>query len=596
MTKDYMQSTSTTESNNGSLPNLDLTFIETFEDVQKFFTWLSQDREILAVDTETTGLSFISDKLRLVQFGDTKGGFALDWDKWSGVVYEVFDKYEGDYAFHNASFDIKFLERAMGKRLPRERIHDTMIMSRICNHDVRSHGLKHLAAVHVDPRFVVGQQVLDDAMRKQKWTWATVPINFEPYWIYGIVDTCLTAMLYELYAPRIVSEGYEGVYGLEMQTLMIATDIEQKGIRVDINYCEEKYEELTKYAADVKKYCWDEYGVSPGSNQQITKILIADGVPLDKRTATGALSFDIETIERFKDHHPLIETIYQYKKAVKLGNTYFLNFINENRDGRIHASINTLRAVTGRMSITQPALQTLSRGDIVRRAFLADEGDFIDSIDFSAIELRVCASLAGDTAMINLFNEGVDLHTYFAKRIYNTENITKEQRQIGKNASFSRIYSAGVRKFSETAHISFEEAQLVYKTYDDTFPRIGAFAKEIIKTAEDNYSRTGESSIRLKSGRKFVVQPGDEYKLTNWCVQGSSAEELKRTMIRLQAAGLMKYAVCIVHDEILFSFDQEGALELRKQAIETMEDKDTYDVPLTVEAGEFGALNWADAK
>ena len=590
-----MQSTSTTGLSNRAVPNLDLTFVESFEDVQKFFTWLGQDRKILAVDTETTGLSFISDKIRLVQFGDSKGGFAFEWDKWSGVVHEVFKKYEGDYAFHNASFDIKFLERAMGKRLPRERIFDTMIASRLINHDVRSHGLKHLAAVHVDPRLVVGQQVLDDAMRKQKWDWATVPIDFEPYWIYGIVDTCLTAMLYELYAPRIVSEGYEEVYALEMQTLMIAVSMEQKGIRVDIPFCEQKYEELTKYTSDVKLYCQNEYGVSPGSNQQITKILVADGVPLYKRTATGALSFDIETITEFKDAHPLVEMIYQYKRSIKIANTYFRAFIEESKNGRVHCSINTLRAITGRSSVTGPALQTVPRGDIVRRAFIPDEDCWIQSVDYSAVELRIVASLSGDQTMINLFKEGVDLHSFLAKRIYGTEDITKEQRTIGKNASFSRVYGAGVKKFSETAKITFEEAKLVYDTYEETFPMISKFTRKVIETAEQNYSRDGQSWLKLRSGRKFVVTPGEEFKLGNYVIQGSAAEELKRALVRLEAAGLSQYIHLPIHDEFLFSLPKENAVELQTEIMEIMTDNDTYEVPLIVEAGTL-AENWAESK
>lgn len=589
-----MTSTTKTTLTNNPL-DIDVTLVESYEDIQAFFTWLSKDRSILAVDTETTGLSFISDKLRLVQFGDASGGFAFEWDKWSGIVHEVFRIYEGEYVFHNASFDIKFLERGLGFRLPRERVHDTMIMSRLMNHSERSHGLKPLIARHVDPRMVVGQKALDEGMKANKWTWATVPIHFEPYWFYGILDTVATAMLHDLFFPRIKDEGYEEVYELEMQSLMLAVDMEQKGIRVDIPFCEQKYEELTKYTGDVKLYCQNEYGVSPGSNQQITKILVSQGVPLYKRTGTGALSFDIETITEFKDAHPLVETIYQYKKSIKLANTYFKSFIEDSRNGRIHCSINTLRAITGRSSVTGPALQTVPRGDIVRRAFIPDDDCWIQSVDYSAVELRIVASLSGDDTMINLFKDGVDLHSYLAKRIYGTDDITKEQRTIGKNASFSRVYGAGVKKFSETAKITYDEAKLVYDTYEETFPMISKFTRKVIQTAEDNYARDGESWLRLRSGRKFVVTPGEEFKLGNYVIQGSAAEELKRALVRLKAAGLSQYIHLPIHDEFLFSLPKENALELQTEIMEIMTDKDTYAVPLIVEAGTL-AENWSDSK
>lgn len=574
-------------------PNV--TLIESYEDVEDFFRWLSKDRSVLGFDTETEGLSFITDKIRLIQFGDREEAWAMSWDLWKGVALEVFKKYDGPLVGHNVKFDVNMIEHQAGVRLPRKNIHDTLVMSRLCNHNVRSHGLKNLVRVHVDPRLTIGEQLLDEAKKKNGWDWKDIPIDFEAYWFYGGLDTSMTAILYDMYMEKIVDEGLKDVYDLEMQVLLICADWEQRGIKVDLEYSQQKYEELLKNADKLKAFCKDEYGVLPGSNKAVTDRLVSDGVPLHARTEKGALKIDKDVLEEFKGTHPLIDAVKNYKDSIKIGNTYFKNFLEENRHKRIHCDIDPTKAITGRMSIKNPALQTLPRGDLVRRAFLPNDGCFWQSIDYSAVELRIACSLANEENMINLFNEGADLHSYFAKKIYATEDITKEQRQIAKNANFARIYGSGPKKYSETAHIPIEEAKKVYGTMDEVFPGIGRFGRRVIKVGEDNFLKNGSSFVKLRSGRKFTVDPGHEYKLVNYVVQGTAAEELKRAIIRLDAAGMSQYIHLPVHDELLFSFPKDEALELQEAAMELMRDRDTYRVPLEVEAGTL-AENWADSK
>lgn len=574
-------------------PNI--TLIETYDDIQNFYTWLSKSRPVLAFDTETEGLSFISDKVRLVQFGDAQAAWAMSWENWRGVALDVFNNYEGDMVGHNVKFDINFIESSTGIRLPRARIHDTMIMSRLANWDVPNHQLKNLIGLHVDPRLTAGQSILDDAMHKNKWSWKTVPIDYEGYWFYGGLDCVLTAILYDMYNKKIDDEGFRDNYELEMQMLSIAADMEQKGVRVDLDYCERKYEELNDYAVKAKDYCQETYGVSPGSSPQITKILVADGVPLDKRTPGGALSFDAETIERFKDQHPLCETVFKYKKAVKLANTYFKNFLEENRNGRIHCSINTLQAITGRMSVTHPALQTLPRGRTVRDAFIPEVDEKWCSIDFSNIELRIGASFAQEQTMIDLFKQGEDLHGYLAKQIFETQEITKEQRQVAKNANFAKIYQAGARKFALTGGITLDLAEKVYAGYDKTFPEMKVYAKKVMEEGRKNYARDGYCWVRSPSGRRHVVKADNEYKFINYLVQSEAAEVLKKALVRLTSAGFAKYMLLPVHDEVLFSFPEDTGLDLQREAVELMQDLTSYDVPLVVEASPL-ETSWGAAK
>jgi len=580
---------STTE----KLPNV--TLVQTYDEVQKFFTWLSRDRQVLGFDTETEGFSFITDKIRLVQFGDEHEGWALPWDMWKGVAADVFKRYEGLFVGHNVKFDINFLEANLGFRLPRERIHDTMIMSRLINWDVEKHALKYLTAKFIDPRLTVGEQILKKAFKTNGWDWKTVPIDYEGYWVYGALDTVLTTLLYKRFIPEIENNDFQNTYDLEMQTLSIAADMEQRGILIDLDYCERKYDELMTFSEESKLFCEKEYGCSIGSNGAITDILLRDGVPLDKKTATGKYSFDLETIERFKDAHPLCNLVFNYRKSIKLGNTYFKNFLEENRNKRIHCSINTLQAVTGRMSVTNPALQTLPRGRTVRDAFIPNEGEKWCSIDFSNIELRVAASFAKEETMIKLFNEGADLHGYLAEQVFKTADYTKEQRQIAKNANFTKIYGGGVAKLAWTAGITEEEAQAVYNGYNESFPEMKVFSRKVMDCAKANFSRDGFTWVRSPSGRRHVVAQDKEYRLINYLVQSEAAEVLKKALVRLQSSGLGKYCLLPVHDEILASYPEEDAESLREEFIDVMQDLNNYAVPLLVEASPLSD-SWGEAK
>lgn len=571
-----------------------ITLVESFSDVEKLFTWLGEKREVLGFDTETTGLSIVKDRIRLVQFGDERQSFCMQWDRWSGVAQEIFNKYEGDFVGHNSKYDVCMLEMD-GIKVPRERVHDTMIMSRLINWNVFSHGLKDLTRYHLDPRLTGGEDALKKVFKENKWDWDTVPINNKAYWVYAGLDTSITAALYSQYKKRIIEEGFEDVYNMEMESLMVAADMEQHGVRVDLDYCQQKYDELTKYCDEVVDYCQKEYKLKPGSSDAVTKVLIADGVPLYEKTATGKWKFTKDQIEEFKDAHPLVTLIHDYKDAVKLSSNYFLNILNEQHNGRIHCNINTLQAITGRMSVTKPALQTLPRGRVVRDAFIPDEGEKWCSIDFSNVELRIAASIAQESTMIDLFNSGEDLHGYLAEQVFKTKDYSKEQRQIAKNANFTKIYGGGVKKFAGTAGISEDDAQKVYDAYNESFPAMKLFSRKLINESINNRERDGFTWVRNESGRRHVVDIDYEYKLVNFMIQSEAAEVLKKALIRIKSAGLGQYCILPVHDEILFSLPEDEAEELRDQAVNLMQDLDSYAVPLLVEASPL-TDSWGAAK
>jgi hypothetical protein len=245
-------------------PSLNL--VETFDEAESFVRWLGERRQILAVDTETGGLEWWKDGLRLVQFGDLSAGWAIPWHLWSGLILDVLGRYEGDIVFHNLKFDLKYLEHH-GVTLNRAKLHDTRAMAHIID-PTKPTGLKPLAIRLIDNTAGSGQDDLKSAMAKNGWTWATVPHDLPAYWVYSALDTVLTAHLYAELFPQIVT-GFREVYELEIASTLVLNDMEVRGARIDLDYCEEKLVLLSTYADDMREWVQDNYNLAAGSNPAV---------------------------------------------------------------------------------------------------------------------------------------------------------------------------------------------------------------------------------------------------------------------------------------------------------------------------------------
>jgi DNA polymerase-1 len=276
-----------------------------------------------------------------------------------------------------------------------------MIMAHIID-PLGSGALKNLAALHVDGRAVALQETLDIELAKNGWTWGTVPVEFQPYWAYGALDTVLTMRLWEMFYEKCGPNGaYHRPYELEMAARKIVTRMEINGARVDLDYSRRKFDELSTYADTVKNWAKQNYGgVSIGSNQQLVRLLEKLGAEITSYTPSGQKSADKDELQFLSingspEVQQLADLVLKQRKADKLANTYFANFINDNVDGFVHPSVKTLGARTSRMSIQNPALQTLPKGDdTVRTAFIPkDEDHVIITSDLDQVEFRMFSSL-----------------------------------------------------------------------------------------------------------------------------------------------------------------------------------------------------------
>lgn len=566
-----------------------LVLVETWEEAEEFRSWLGERRPFLAIDTETTGLEFWTPHfLRTVQFGDGETGWCLSWEWWGRLIKESVEFYDREIVMQNAKFDIHSLE-SVGIKVPTAKLHDTQVMAWLLHPD-QSTSLKPLAKKYIDPSSQDGQSRLQQAFRANGWTWATVPVDFGPYWSYAALDTCLTALLAEKLLPQLTEQNLTDAYEMEMAVMHVLAAAETRGVRLDIPYTSQLQDEWdTKiYNAAEKLH---QAGIeNPNADRQIAEALQMRGWEPDEYTATGFPSVK-ELVLKGIDSE-IATTVIEYRKLRKWTHTYLEAFLQRQDNGVLHANIRPLKARTGRMSITDPPLQTLPRGPEIRNCIIPSPGRKLLAIDFSNIELRLLAHFAQEQPMLEAFEKGFDFHGDTARRLYGAD-FTPQQRSICKNGNFAKVYGAGVRKFAKTAEISESEAESFMLAYDKTYPGVGRFLKEVEQIGISRLNNENEAYVRTFYGHKLPSDPDKVYTLTNYLCQGTAAGVLKKAILDLDAAGLADRLLLPVHDELIFDIDPEEWDNVVPEIQETMEDHKNFRVPLTVSVS--GQLDrWGD--
>ncbi len=548
--------------------------------------WLGERHEgdVIGFDTETEGFQWWRMNCRLVQFGDTMTGWAIPFERWGGVVEEVFRRYEGDITGHNIRFDQRFMYHH-GIDVGLHRCHDGMLMANALWPDQRM-DLKGVSSRQLDVHAADGQAALSEFMSGGGWTWATVPVDAPQYWAYGALDAVLSSRLHAKLKPQLITEGVNDVYELECAVSNVLFKMETRGARINLPFCEQKYDELLTYSTNLRKWCQENYGCSPGSNDEVISRLQKDGVTFTKRTPSGKkFALDEEVLSVLADEHPLAQTVLFTRKSEKIARAYFRNFVELADGDMLHCSIRQVGAKTGRMSITEPALQTLPRDNkIVRNAFIPMDGNKLVTIDYEQVEMRIFAHFSGEQEMLRRIASGINMHTAVAQVIFNTEEVTKEMYAITKNANFAKVFGAGLEKFAWTAHIPVPEAESFLKMYDTTFPGVKRFQYDVVGVARQRLREEGKAYVRSASGRLHVADENTLYKLVNYLVQGSAADVFKASLVRLDMAGFGDYMVLPIHDEEIFDFPAANVQELTAEAASLMENLHEFKVPLTVDA------------
>lgn len=588
-----------------SLENVKLHLVETIDDVIMFNNWFTSiDDQPIAVDTEGTGLSPERDHVRLVQVGDNVHGWAMDWSRWSGAFVDImkmfFKHRQSPVIMHNAKFDYAFLTKA-GVKLERGRIEDTRVMAHILD-PTFSTALKKLAGRHVDPQAAALQDTLGAALSSGSggWTWETVPCDYEPYWTYGALDTVLTRRLSDVIRPQVMSVAPKA-FEIENSVAWVAEAMERYGAHVDVQYAVDNSRKFVEYCEQVDRWCKAEYNVKPGSNAAIVRILTDAGFEFTKATKSGAVSLDGEVLENID--HPLAKAVLQRRRLQKLASTYLQFYIeNADSDSLIHPSINTLGARTSRMSMNDPNLQNLPRASennpaarVVRNCIDARPGHTLLFSDFDQIEMRLLATFSRDPGLIAAFLDPEDFFVTIARNIFNAPDLIKSdpRRQPTKNSMYAKIYGAGIAKQAITAGVSYEQMKFVNDALNAAYPHIEGYSRAVYGEAMRMKSLTGNGyALCPITGRRHPADPGKEYALVNYLIQGAAATVFKMKLLELDAAGLGQWMVAPVHDEIILDVPNEDVRDVVHTLRQVMNDTEMFAVPIT--AGISHGKRWGE--
>jgi len=588
-----------------------LGLVTNFEDAQTFMRWASERHDCFALDLETSGLNpwDRNARIRLIQIGDQQTGWAIPYERYSGLVAEVIEDTKTPLVWHNMGFDLKWLQ-VQDPLFPQrpDITHDTMIAARIRD-PIASAALKKISVELFGPQATAAQKALDAGMRDNGWGWDDVPLSWATYSTYGASDVVLTARVWEDQARWRKDPRNAYVYDLELAVRRICTAMEIKGFRVDMDVTKAAYEKMADYCARVAAYVKNGWGFSIGSTQQLTEWLIRQGISIERTTPKGSPSADADELKRLlaegilpPEPKQVVETTLLYRRASKIAGTYLLNFIKAGEDdgGLVHPTINTLAARTSRMSITNPALQTLQRDDLVVRDCFVPYGDDYDLVtcDSDQIEARLFANLSRDTGLIAAFENaeltGDDFFTQMARRVHGDPSIVKKdkRRQTIKNWFYSKSYGAGVAKMAITAGVPYAHMKALDDAMKIEFPGMKQFQDRVV----DSAIRDGHIDTMI--GRRLrIPDPSKAYVAVNYLIQGTAADALKQSLVDMDNSGIGDYLHVPIHDEIVVSAPRDEVDDVKQILNEcmTFTDPQLYPVPLTAGAeGPYAKLG--DAK
>ena len=420
--------------------------------------------------------------------------------------------------------------------------------------------------------------------------------------IGALVDT-LTQRLKELGMWEL----YQTV---DLPLCPVLAEMETEGFLVDRKALAEFGDMLSVSIQTVQKNIFDLAGeeFNINSTQQLSRILFDQlGLPPVKKTKTG-YSTNADVLDKLRGSHPIIQEILDYRQLTKLKSTYVDGLGKViGPDGRIHTCFQNTVTATGRLSSTEPNLQNIpirtELGAQLRKMFVAPAGRVLVDADYSQIELRLLACMAGDQAMIDGFNSGEDIHRITASQVFGVpqEEVTPQMRRSAKAVNFGIVYGISPFSLSQDIGVTVAQAKEYMEKYFQHYSGVRAYMDGVVARAKaDGYVTTLFARRRwvpeLKSSN-FNTRSFGERVALNAPIQGTAADVIKAAMIRVRdrllAQGLKGRLVLQVHDELIVECPQEEAEAVQRLVKEEMEAVVSLPVPLVADTA--AGKSWADA-
>jgi DNA polymerase-1 len=486
--------------------------------------------------------------------------------------------------------------------------HDTMLQSYVLE-VTKPHGLASLAERHVGRSGINYEDLCGKGAHQIKFNQVDITKAAE----YSCEDSDQTLDVHRVLWPQLqANDKLRFVYELEMQSSEALYRIERNGVLIDAPMLATQSHELGQRILQLEAEAYEIAGqpFNLGSPKQLGEIFFDKlGMPVIKKTPSGARSTDEEVLEKLAEDYPLPAKLLEHRSLSKLKGTYTdkLAQLALPRTGRVHTHYAQAVAVTGRLSSNDPNLQNIPvrtpEGRRVREAFVAPAGSVIASADYSQIELRIMAHLSGDEALLRAFTDGLDVHKATAAEVFSVEldQVSSEQRRYAKVINFGLIYGMSSFGLARNLGIETKAAAAYIDKYFQRYPGVKNYMEQTVVFAQENRYVETVFGRRLYlaeiNGGNGPRKKAAERQAINAPMQGTAADLIKLSMVKVQevldAEQRATKMIMQVHDELVFEVPEAEVEWVRSEIPRLMASVAELKVPLLAEIG-FGP-NWEQA-
>ena len=589
--------------------------IDNEEDLKKLYDYFFT-KQILCLDTETTSTVAIDAELVGLSFSVKEHEafyvpIPAEREKAQHIVNIFKPLYEDEHILkigQNLKYDLEVL-RNYGVEL-KGQLWDTMIAHYLIQPELR-HNMDYMAEIYLHYQTIHIDELIGAKGKNQR---SMRDLDPKDVYEYACEDADITLQLKNKLEPELKQHDCEDLfYHIEMPLMPVLAEMEMNGVCLDTESLAETSKQFNARMNEIEQRIYELAGqqFNIASPKQVGEILFdkLKIIEKPKKTKTGQYVTSEEVLQQLKNKHEIVADILEHRGLKKLIGTYIdaLPKLINPRTGHIHTSFNQTVTATGRLSSSDPNLQNIpirgEDGKEIRKAFIPEPGCLFFSADYSQIELRVMAHLSDDANMIQVFQEGKDLHAATAANIYKKpiEKVTRDERTKSKRANFGIIYGITVFGLAERLDIPRDEAKMLIDGYFYTFPQVHDYMEKSKEVArQQGYVTTLFGRRRYLpdiNSANSVVRGFAERNAINAPIQGTAADIIKVAMIhifqRFKAEGIKSKMILQVHDELNFSVLPEEKEKVERIVIEEMQSAFQMKVPLLADSG-FGA-NWLEA-
>lgn len=586
------------------------------EKAQELYEKLKNEKSF-CFDTETTGLDANNSELVGISFAikPHEAWYVSipenyhEAQQFTSIFKPLFEDENIEKVGQNIKFDSSILKwydiDVKGK------FFDTMLAHYLLQPDLR-HNMDYLAETYLNYKPVSIESLIGKKGKNQiSMRQADQALVAE----YAGEDADITLQLKLIFDPLLKkTETRELFDKIEIPLVPVLASMEAEGVNLDINTLKAFSSDLEKDVEKVEKeiYAFTDEDFNIASPKQLGVILFEKLKITEKpkKTKTGQYSTGEEILVKLEKKHPIVSKILEYRSLTKLKSTYVdaLPALVNPRDNRIHTSYNQAVAATGRLSSNNPNLQNIpirtERGREIRKAFIPRNDEFtLLAADYSQVELRIIAHLSKDKGMVDAFNQGLDIHTATASKVFGVslEEVDTDMRRNAKTVNFGLVYGISAYGLSERINIPRKEAKEIIDNYFIQYSGVKAYMdKSIAFAREHGYVETIMGRRRyLKdiNSANAIVRGFSERNAINAPIQGSSADMIKIAMIDIfQEMNRLKMnskMILQVHDELVFDAKLDELDELKSIVENKMKNAIKLDVPVVVDMNTGN--NWLEA-